>query len=71
MHASCRSLYAIPCTPIFVLILQMSVLILVASEEKKKVGSTVGMQESVKTSPLIKERIEVRKKNASFNAPYL
>ncbi|NXV84141.1 MVD1 decarboxylase, partial [Atlantisia rogersi] len=38
---------------------ELRVLILVVSGEKKEVGSTVGMQTSVDTSPLLKHRAEV------------
>ncbi|KAG8562554.1 hypothetical protein GDO81_015724 [Engystomops pustulosus] len=37
---------------------ELRILILVASAEKKHVGSTAGMQTSVKTSPLLKHRAE-------------
>jgi len=37
----------------------MEVLILVVCKEKKKVGSSIGMQETVKTCPGIKERINI------------
>jgi diphosphomevalonate decarboxylase len=37
----------------------MEVLILVACAEKKKVPSTAGMQETVKTCPTIQQRIQV------------
>ncbi|XP_075367189.1 diphosphomevalonate decarboxylase [Mycteria americana] len=38
---------------------ELRVLVLVVSGEKKQVGSTVGMQTSVDTSPLLKHRAEV------------
>ncbi|NWI55866.1 MVD1 decarboxylase, partial [Calyptomena viridis] len=38
---------------------ELRVLVLVVSGEKKPVGSTVGMQTSVETSPLLKHRAEV------------
>lgn len=38
---------------------EMHVLILVVSDERKKVGSTVGMRRSIETSELLKHRINV------------